>query len=71
MFPDQKMLKSYLWNGKYKNNSSISMMCSPEIQIPPVDICVYIQWEGSSLDLAYSRKDNMNKGYMVFKLKFT
>lgn len=44
------------------------MMCFPEIQIPPMDICVYIQWEGSSLDLAYTRQENMNKGYIVFKL---
>lgn len=55
MVPDQKILKSDLWDGKYTNNYSISMMCSPEIQIFPMDICVYIQWEESSLGLAYTR----------------
>lgn len=68
MAPDQKIIRSDLWDGKYTNNSSVSMMCFPEIQIPPMDICVYIQWEGSSLDLAYTRQENMNKGYIVFKL---
>ena len=43
MVPDQNILKSYLWDGKYTNNSSISMMYSPEFSISPMDICVYIQ----------------------------
>lgn len=44
------------------------MMRSPEVQIPPMDICVYIQWEEFNPDFVYTRQENMDKGYMVFKL---
>lgn len=47
MVPDKNVLKSDLWEGKCTKNSSIYMICSSEI--PPIDISIFIQWEGSSL----------------------
>lgn len=67
MVSNEKILKSDLLDGKYTNNSSISMMCSSENQIPSINISIFIQWEGSNLDLPIPGKRH-EKRYMVFKL---
>lgn len=65
MVPNKRILKSDLWDGKYTNKSSISVMCSSETQIPPIDISIFIQWEGSSLDLPGKRYEKRVHGFQA------